>query len=168
MPDIITVAKVVGSAGTIIAAVIAVAVWLRPVRIEPGYRLVFDGSGPDEITAIVTNKSNKPLYIVECGARGTYSWRHILWHHLRQPLMPPRLYRAARFRGPTHDLLSAPMKLSPQQPVTLRHRLLWDHFLAKHQTPFFLVEVKLSSGRTFRSNKLGVPGRWKLKHAVKQ
>jgi len=166
MPDIITVSKVVGAVATLLAAFIALLVWLRPVRINPGIRLVFDGSGPDEITSTVVNRSSKPIYITTCVSRGTYSWLHTLSRHLRQPFMPLRLYPVVRFGGPTHDLLSdKPVKVEPQQPVSFRHQL-GVHPLSKFHTSLFLIEVTLSNGRKFRSKKQRVPARWQLQRTA--
>lgn len=70
MPDIITISRFVGACITIVGALMVVVVWLRPVKISPGVRLVLDGSGPDEITATITNKSNKPIYSNELCFKG--------------------------------------------------------------------------------------------------
>jgi hypothetical protein len=166
MPDIITVSKLIGAATTILVACIAAIIWLRPVRITPGIRLVLDGSGPDEITATVVNKSSKAIYITECVARGTFTWRYVLGRHLRQPLMPLRFYPVVRFGGPVHDLMpDGQVKVEAQQPIDFRHRLN-NHPLSKLHTSLFLVEVTLSSGRKFRSKKQRVPARWRLQRAA--
>ena len=166
LPDIITVGKIVAAVATLVGTWIALWLWLRPIRIVPGVHVVLDGSGPDSITAELVNKSRRPIYVVRCVARGTMPWHSVVWRHLRQPLMPIRLYPAARFSPITHDLAPAePIKVEPQQPITLRHRLR-DHPLAKMHTSRFLIEVTLSSGRTFRSRIQRAPARWRPKRAA--
>ena len=162
MPDIIEISKIVGACATIIGALIALFVWLRPVKITPSARLVFDGSGPDEITATITNKSRKPIYVIGCVSRGTYPRLYTIFRHLRNPFMPPRFYQLIRFGALQHDLLTnGPIKIEPQQPVELRHRLS-PHPLSRFHNNEFLIEVQLSSGRKFRSMRQRVPSRWRL------
>jgi hypothetical protein len=164
--DIITAGNVASALAMIVGALIATWLWLRPVKVVPGAHLVLDGSGPDSITADIVNKSAKTIYVVRCIARGTYPWRSVVWRHLRQPLMPLRLYPVARFSPITHDLMPAePVKIEPKQPITLRHRLS-DHPLAKMHSSWFLIEITLSNGRTFRSKLQRAPERWRLKRAA--
>lgn len=166
MSDIITISKFVGACITIVGALIGFIIWLRPVKISPGIRLVLDGSGPDEIIATITNKSSKPIYVMSCVSKGAYPRRYTLVRHLRQPFMTPRFYPAIRFGGPTHDMLmNGPLKIEPQQPIDLRHRLS-VHPLSKFHNGEFLIEVKLSNGRKFRSVRQNVPSRWRLQRAV--
>ncbi len=159
---IIDVLKIVAAIAGTIATLIGLIAWLRPVSIVPGFQLVFDGSGPDEITATITNKTGKPIYVTSCDSKGTYPWRYTLMRHLRQPFMAPRLYRVIRFSSQAHELLSnGPIKIEPQQPIILRHPLA-SHPLSKFRTHQFLIEVQLSTGRKFRSARLNVPARWQL------
>lgn len=166
MPDIITISKFVGACITIAGALAGVIIWLRPVDISPGVHLVFDGSGPDEITAKIINKSSKPIYITSCVSRGVYPRLYTVVRHLRQPFMATRFYAVIRFGFPTHNLLgSGPVKVEPQQPIDLRHRLSTNP-LSKFHNGQFIIEVQLSSGRTFRSARINVPTRWRLKRAA--
>lgn len=166
MPDIIAISKIVGAIAAILAAVIGLLVWLRPVRIIAGTHLVLDGSGPDEIAATITNRSGKPIYVVSCVSKGTYPWRYTFMRHIRQPFLAPRLYPVIRYGGPTHELLSdGPIKVEPQQPIELRH-LLGSHALSKFHTGQFLIEIQLSNGRKFRSSRQNVPARWRLQRAI--
>lgn len=168
MPDIdlIDISKFVGAIATIVAGLLTLLFWLRPVKISPGVKLVLDGSGPDEITATVTNRSSKPIYITRCVSRGTYSRRHTALKHLRQPLMPFKFYSMVRFGGPTHELLSGePIKIDAKQPIDFRHRLN-THPLSKFLTSEFLIEVEISTGRKFRSKRQLVPKRWQLQRAT--
>jgi hypothetical protein len=166
MPDIIAISKIVSAGTVILVATIGLIVWLRPVKIVPGIQLVLDGSGPDEITATITNKSGKPIYVTSCVSRGAHPWQYSLMRHLRQPFMSPRFYPVIWFGGPAHDLLSGgPIKIEPQQPIELRHRLS-SHWLYKFHNCQFLIEVQLSNGRKFRSIRQKVPARWRLQHAT--
>ena len=66
---------VVGAPSAIVVTVAAffaarrLILWLRPVRISPGVRVVFDESGPDQIVAAVTNVSGEDQVLVRCCAR---------------------------------------------------------------------------------------------------
>lgn len=162
MSDLIELSKVVAAMATILASIIGLVKWLRPVRISPSCNLVLDGTGLDEIRATVINKTGKPIYITSCVSRGAYRRRYTLLRLLNQPFMSPRFYPAIRFGGPTHELLSnGPLKIEPQQPVELRHKLS-NHPFSKFHTNLFLIEVELSNGRRFRSGRLNVPARWRL------
>lgn len=166
MPDIIAISKIVGACVTIIGALVALIVWLRPVKITPSARLVLDGSGPDEIIATVTNKSSKPIYVISCVSRGVYPRLYTFFRHLRHPFMAPRFYQVIRFSALQHDLLeNGPIKIESQQPIELRHRLS-THPLSLFHDGEFLVEVQLSSGRRFRSIRQRVPSRWRLQRTA--
>lgn len=166
MPDIITISKFFGACITIVGALIGVILWLRPVKISQGVRLVLDGSGPDEIMATITNKSNKPIYVTSCISRGVYPRLYTLVKHLRHPFMAPRFYPAIRFGAITHDLLTnGPVKVEPQQPIYLRHRL-GIHPLSRFHHREFIIEVQLSTGRKFRSARQNVPSRWRFQRAA--
>jgi hypothetical protein len=135
--------------------------WLRPIRIEPSTKLFFNKSGPDEIRARIINRSADPQYILRCNARGTYSLRYILMRHIRHPLIRPRLYPNIWYDGVVYNLMAGEaIKLELNQPVELSCKL-FDHPLNAMFTPYFFIEVKLSSGKTVRSQKLRVPKRWK-------
>lgn len=163
---IITISKIFGACTTIFMVIIGLAVWLRPVKISPSIRLVCDGSGPDEITATITNKSSKPIYVTSCVSKGTYPRRYTLSRHLRRPFMSPRFYPVIRFGGPTHQMLAdGPIKIEPQQPIYVRHRLS-THLLSKFHNSKFVIEVQLSNGRKFRSARQNVPARWRLQFDV--
>jgi hypothetical protein len=115
----------------------------------------------DSIGAEVINRSTEPQYIVECSARGTYSLWHIARRHLKRPFLRPRLYPNIWYHGAVYQLLDGePVKLEPGQPLNLECEL-YEHPLNAMYTPYFVVKVKLSSGRTVRSSKLQAPGRWR-------
>ena len=137
--------------------------WWRPIRVSAGYKLVFDGSQPDEIRATIVNLSREAQYIVECGARSTYSLRFIALRHIRSPLVPPRLYGNIWFDSFSFQMLDKkPKKLEPFEQIELVHRITFDHPLNLFLTPMFLIELKLSMGSVFRSGRRGVPERWRF------
>ena len=158
--------KVFGGISAITAALFAVRKtyqWLRPIRVEPSVRLVFDGSGPDEIRAKIINRSREAQYIVRCNARSTYSLFTIVMRHLRNPLVSPRLYPNIWFNAPSFSLLgSESLKLDPYEPVELWHRIS-RHPLSLFLTPMLQIEIQLSTGRMIRSRRLSVPERWRFK-----
>jgi hypothetical protein len=58
-----------------------------------------------------------------------------------------------------------PLRLEPNQPIQLRHRLssLSSQFFT---TPMLLIEVGLSDGRILRSEGFGVPERWRFEFSA--
>jgi len=156
--------KIAGGITALVATVFALRKfwkWLFPVHIEPSYSLNFDGTKPDSIGAKVTNRSSEPIYIIECSARGTYSLWHILKIHLKSPFIRPNLYQNVWYNGPVYGLLDGdPVKLETGQPLYFKCEI-YEHPLNAMFTPYFIVMVKLSSGRKVRSGKLQAPGRWK-------
>lgn len=157
-------AKIAGGITAIIASVFALRKflkWLFPIHIEPKFRLNIDGTKQDSIGATVTNRGSEPLYIIECYARGTYSFNHILRQHIKKPFLRPSLYQNVWYGGPVYSLLHEnSVKLDSGQPLYFDCQI-YEHPGNAMLTPYFVVMVKLSSGRTFRSNKLQAPGRWR-------
>jgi len=156
--------KILGTLTALVTAIFALKnlyKWLFPIHIQPGVHLSFVSNDEDEIYATITNRSNEPLYITSCSARGTYSLLRILKTHILNPLTKPRLYRNIRFAGASYDMLgNESQKIEPSQPIQLKHELV-NHPLSAMHAPFFIVEVKLSSGRVLISKKSPTPGRWK-------
>lgn len=135
--------------------------WLRPIRVEPSFKLFFNKSGPDEICAKIINRSAEPQYILRCSARGTYSLRYILMRHIRHPLIRLSLYPNVWYGGVVYNLMEGEaIRLELHQPIELSCKL-FDHPLNAMFTPYFFIEVTLSSGKTVRSQKLQAPKRWK-------
>ena len=159
----------IGGITAIVTAVFAIRKlyqWLFPIRVEPSFKVVFDGSEPDEIQARIINRSRETQYLIRCEAKSTYSLYTIIKRHLCNPLTPPRLYPNIWFNIPSFGLLgSAPLKIEPFEPVELRHRLS-NHPLSVFFTPMFQIEVQLSSGRVFRSKRLDVPARWRFRQKI--
>jgi len=157
-----TFLKIVGAVSGIIAALLALRKfyqWIRPIHIKLSVR--FAKPSPDEICATIINRSGEPQYIVRCEARGTYSFRHIVMAHIRRPFIPPRLYPNVWFGGMVYSLLEGKhLKIESSQPVELRHQLR-NHPLSAMFTPFFVIEVELSSGRVVRSRRMHAPGHWR-------
>jgi hypothetical protein len=149
--------------GGLIGAIFAVRKfykWLFPIKISPGYFISMDGSQSDAIVAKITNSSPENLYVTECTARGTFSLWHIIKTHIKNPLVKPHLYKNIRYNGVVYSLSDeASVKLEAGQPTELKHELS-EHFLSTMHTPYFVVFVKLSSGRTIRSHKVCTPASW--------
>ncbi len=156
--------KLAGVITALIAALFAVRKlyqWLRPIHIEPSFKIFLADAGPDEIGARITNRSTETQYILQCSARGTYSLRYILMKHIHNPLLRPSLYPNVWYGGVVYRLMeSESIKLELYQPVKLSCKL-HEHPLNAMFTPYFFIEVKLSSGRTVRSKKMQAPERWK-------
>ncbi len=137
--------------------------WLRPIRISPGIRVVFDGSGPDQIVATVTNVSGEDQVLVRCSARSVYPIRTALMRHLKQPLTPPRLYPTIWYAPFSFDLIgNEPIRLVPKERRELSHSLS-NHPLCLFVTAEIRVEAQLSERRRiFRSGRIRIPERWRL------
>ena len=137
--------------------------WWRPIRISPATRHVFDGSGPEQILATVTNVSGEDQVLVQCRVRSAYPIRAALLKHIRHPLMPPRLYATIWFGAISFDLMGQePIRLSPKEQRQLSYALS-DHPLCQFTTPEILVEARFSEGALFRSSRIGVPERWRYR-----
>jgi len=165
-----TFLKYVGAVSAIVAAIFAARkfyYWIRPIRIEPSFKLVLDKPNKDEIGASIVNRSNESIYIINCVARGTYSSKYIIFRHLRHPLTPLRLFQNVRFSPVCYRLLNEDtLKLEPNQQVNLKCEL-YEHPLNAMYTPYFLIEVTLSSGKIIRSKKLVAPARWNYLNKIR-
>lgn len=166
MFDIASILKILGGLIAFVTAFVALRrfyQWLRPVRVTPQIRVVFDGSAPDQILATVTNVSGEDQVLVRCVARSTHPIATILRRHLRHPLTLPRLYPSIWYTGICFGLMSSsPIRLSGSQREEL-HYSLSDHPLCLFLSPMIQIEVELSTGRVFRSRRLEVPERWRFK-----
>jgi hypothetical protein len=170
MIDLTSLVQIVGGIlGMLIASVTAFFAfrrfyqWLRPIRITPGIKVVFDRSGPDQILGTVTNVSGEDQVLVRCVARSTYPIATILRRHLRHPLTPRKFYPIIRYAGVSFGLMGvSPIRLSSSQREEL-HYSLSDDPLCMFLSPAVQIEVELSTGRVFRSRRLEIPERWRLK-----
>ena len=137
--------------------------WLRPIQISPSIHLVFDGSGPEQVLATVTNVSGEDQVLVRCSARSAYPIRTALLRHLRKPFTPPRLYPNIWYGAICFDLMGKkPIRLAPKEQRQLSHSLS-NHPLCLFLTPQIQVEAQLSEGRIFRRRRIDVPERWRLR-----
>ena len=165
MPDVTSALAVLG--GLVAALVTLVTAfftlrrfcnWLRPIRIMPQIKIVFDRSGPDQILASVTNVSGEDQVLVRCVARSTYPITTILRRHLRHPLTPPKLYPNIRYAGASFSLMgTSPIRLAPSQREELHHSMSPNHPMRFFLSSMIQVEVELSTGRIFRSGRLEIP-----------
>ena len=170
MLDIVPVLKILGGIlGALVASITAFFAlrrfyqWLRPIRVAPRIKVVFDGSGPDQILATVTNVSGEDQVLVRCVARSTYPITTILRRHLRHPFALPKLYPTIWYAGICFGLMDvSPIRLSASQREEL-HYSLSDHPLCIFLSPLVQIEVELSTGRVFRSRRLEIPEKWRLK-----
>ena len=166
-----TITTIVLSLGGVIAAIFAIRKiwgWLFPIRVSPGVRVQFDGRGPDEILATVTNRSSEPVYLVKCRGRSANSIGHIFRTHLRHPGIMPRLYENVRFGAPVYEMIEGdPICLAPGQPIQLSHKVSFGLPLFAFTNPMLQVEVVLSNGRIFRSKRLRIPARWHITEHIR-
>lgn len=137
--------------------------WRKGIKVKAKIRKNFENSESDKIIATIINRSDESQYITRCEARSTYPFSTIFIRHLKNPFLSPKLYKTIRFNSPSFGLLSEnSCKIEPFEPVTLEHTIS-NHPLAKMLTSTLQIEVELSSGRIFRSNRIMVPESWKLK-----
>ena len=157
---------VLAALGTLVGAFFALrrfSHWCRPIRIWPSISLVFDGSGPDQIGATITNVSSEDQVLVQCSARSVYPIRTALLRHLKGPFTPPRLYPTIWYAPFTFDLMGEePIRFVPKERRRLAHSLS-DHPLSLFVTPEIKVEAQLSEGRILWSKRIEVPERWRFK-----
>ena len=160
---------ILAALGTLVASVTAFFAlrrfvhWWRPIQISPSIRLVFDGSGPEQVGATITNVSSEDQVLVQCSARSVYPIRTALLRHLKRPFTPPRLYPNIWYGGIAFDLMGKePIRLAPKERRRLSHSLS-DHPLCLFLTPEIKVEAQLSERRTFRSRRIEVPKRWRFR-----
>ena len=164
MLDLTSILAILGILGGIVSAFFAVrrfVHWLRPIRISTSVRLVFDASGPDQMLATVTNVSGEDQVMVRCSVRSAYPVRTALLKHLKHPFLSPRLYPNIWYSPIRFDLMGKePIRFAPKERQQLSYSLS-DHPLCMFLTPKIQVEVQLSEGRLFRSERIDVPERWK-------
>lgn len=143
--------------------------WLFPIKVSVGIRVQFDKSDQDEILATIINRSSEPIYLVKCRGRSANSIGHIIKTHLRHPFIKPRLYRNVRFGAPVYEMIGPQaICLAPGQPVNLSHQLSFEYPFFAFTNPMVQIEVILSNGRIFRSQRLKIPNRWHItKHIQK-
>lgn len=162
-------APILGVLGAIVAMVTAFFAirkllhWFRPIRIRPSVRLVFNRSGPDQVLAAVTNISGEDQVLVECKVLSAFTIGAALLKHIRQPFVPPRLYPTIWYSAVSFGLMGdEPIRIAPKERVQLSHTLS-DHPLSVFVTPKLQVEAELSDGRLFRSRRIDVPKRWRIR-----
>ncbi len=135
--------------------------WWRPMRLSPATRHVFDGSGPDQVLATITNVSDEDQVLIRCRVRSAHPIRASLLKHIRRPLTPPRLYPTIWFGAICLDLMGKePIRLAPKEQRRLSYSLS-GHPLCQFVTPEMLIEAQTSEGRIFRSRRIGVPKWWR-------
>lgn len=143
--------------------------WLFPIKVLAEIHVQFDKPDQDKILATVTNRSSEAVYLVKCRGRSANSISYIVKTHLFHPFIKPRLYGNVRFGAPVYEMIGPePICLAPGQPVNLSHQLSFDLPILAFTNPMVQVEVVLSNGRVFRSQRLKIPNRWHIaKHLQK-
>ena len=166
-----TLLKAIVGLTAFIAMIFAVRKAFRmifPIRVIPSIHFPSDAYKMGAIGADIVNKSNETQYIINCKAIGTYSLKHILLKHLNHPKTNPRLYRTIWYGVMTFPLIdNEKVRIEPFEPIHIKH-VVADHPLSFFDTPKFLIEVELSSGRKIRSHRLDVPPFWHHSHRLKQ
>ena len=162
--------KTLGILASIVAGVFAIRKilgWLFPVRVAVSVFMQRRELGPDEIRATVTNRSREPLYIIKCRGRNANTIEYILKTHLKNPFTKPSRYPCIWYGVTTYDLMGAnPIKIEPDQPIKLVHKLNFKLPIFAFTSPMLLVEVTLSNGRKFRSRRIIIPERWHMKNHI--
>ena len=165
MLDLTSVYAVLGTLVTIVGGFFTLrrfVHWMRPIRISPSIRRVFDDSVPDQILTTITNVSGEDQVLVRCSARSAYPIRTALLSHLRNPLTSRRLYSTFWYSAISFDLVGKdPIRLSPKEQRQLSHSLS-NHPLSLFLTTDLQVEAQLSEGRIFRSRRIKVPEQWRF------
>jgi len=165
-----TILYIAGAITALIAAVFSIRKlwgWLFPIRVKPKISMRFDKSQSDEIIAIITNRSWEPVYVVKCRGRSANSIGHIIFTHLRKPLIKPSLYQTVRFGAPVFEMIgSEPVRIEPHQQIKLSHKFSFFFPIACFTNPMVQIEVILSNGRAFYSRRLYIPKRWHVLHRI--
>lgn len=160
VPDLNSIASLLGIAGVAIGVLVWIRYWIRPIRILTSVRLNFEGVSPGEIAATITNMSKEDQVVVSCVAKSAHSVSTAIVRHLRHPFTPPRLYQTIWYAGVAFEMMGKePLRLQPKARVELSHTLS-THPLSKFMTPYVQVEVELSNGRKFRGARMEVPDKW--------
>ena len=155
--------KIIGLISAFVAGVFAIRKlyqWVYPIKIVTSVSYPFEDCERGKIGANVTNNSSEAIYITRCDARGIYSRQHIILKHLRHPFVRPRLYKTIWYGATVFSMVAEEAcKIDAYEPKKFEHRLS-NHPLSFFTTPFFVVQVELSSGRVFHSGRLKVPKLW--------
>jgi len=142
--------------------------WLFPIKIESSIFIQRRNHGPDEIRATIINRSRESLYMVKCCGRSAQSIKNIIRRHLSNPFLKPNLYPCIWFGPQIYDLMGTdPIKIEPDQPIKLSHKLNFSLPIFAFTTPQFQIEVVISNGRTFRSSRLSIPNHWHISSQIK-
>ncbi|WP_147336834.1 hypothetical protein [Pseudomonas abyssi] len=133
-----------------------------PIKSSISYTLNVDGSAPDSLSVIVTNRSSSTIYIRACKVRCTYPFWVLAIKHLRRPFLSPRLYSNLRYNSSIYEFVDdEPVKLEPAQLIELK-REIYEHPLNALYGPMLIAFVELTTGRTVRSKKMPSPPVWRM------
>jgi hypothetical protein len=129
--------------------------------VEPGTTLILDNSGPDKITAEITNLSGSTIYIKDCTAREIKNKKRILREKSRAELSRFINDRNAKFDFQSYRMMGGePFKLENGESIKLSHKLDFNHPLAGFFNLEFAVVVTLTNGKIITSRRFRVPIKW--------
>ncbi len=151
-----------------IAIFLMIRHYLTPIRIAPSYKMVFDASSPDSISAKVTNMTDGPIVLTRIEAKPTYSLKTIITRHLKNPIASKKIWSNIHYGFPIYELLGEePFRLESKDQKEFRANIR-NHPLGLISAPMLLIEVELSTERKFRSRRIEAPKRWLLVNNIKQ
>jgi len=144
--------------------------WLFPIKIEPNVTRQYSNDKPDQIGAVIVNRSREPVYVVKCGARSAKPLKQAIISHLRRPFTRPKLIPTIYFGTHTYEMTcEKSIKLEPDEPLFLCRDMVFANPIFMLHTTMVAIEVELSSGRKVRSSRIDVPESWTLqKHLATQ
>lgn len=159
-----SIAKIIGLISALVALPFAARKlyrYFKPIKVEPGFNYFFSEHEPSEVLCRITNLSHEAQYIVSCEAKGMNSYKYIFKKHLKKPLTAPRLYPCIWFGANSFRFIGEnAQKIEPFQPINLEHKISGENWLSAMLNPYFIIEVKLSSGKVVRSKRMPTPLHW--------
>jgi hypothetical protein len=160
-------------AGTVVGGIFTIRElygWLRPIKIHPSVKIRRADIGPDQVLAVIVNRSRDPVYIVKCRARSAHPLKHALRTHIKHPFVRPRMLETIYYGPHIYEMTDeASIKLDPDEPLFLTRDMVFKNPIFTVPTPMLAIEVVLSSGKKIRSQRFEIPERWTMhRHLRKQ
>jgi len=160
--------EVIENIGIVLSVIVSVIIaikkirqYINPIKIVPSTTMVFDNSGPDSISADITNISGSTIYVKNCSAREIKNKKRILREKTKAELSRFINERNAKFDCRSYGMMgSEPLKLENGESIKLNHKLNFNHPLAGFFNLEFVVEVKLTNGKIITSKRTKVPLKW--------
>lgn len=137
--------------------------WVRPVKIHPSVKFRRKEVGPDQVGAVIVNRSRESVYIVKCRARSVHPLKQALRTHLKHPLVRPRMFQTIYYGPHVYEMISErKVKLEPGEPLYLSRDMVFKKPIFMVPTEMLAIEVVLSSGKIIRSRRFEIPRRWTM------